>query len=246
MKKGSLKEAGRVFRKAIGLRKDYLEAQEGLGLCLWQSFSIIEKEHNRAMSRQGFTSYGHGTLETGLQLLDDAREALQYAVDLGSKRKDVLGALEKLSPPESPPSEATHDSAEETDTEGKSPFALFSAGQFHLQMGEYEEAANLIEQALGKKPERVHIGYWKTELGAAYIGLKRYKEAIDEIKGAKDQEGASNQPWYASAWYNLGTAHYRRGDCKDAMDAFKRFLELEPDSGEAESLKRSFPELRTE
>jgi tetratricopeptide (TPR) repeat protein len=65
-------------------------------------------------------------------------------------------------------------------------------------------------------------------LGAAFLGLGRYQDAIEAFKQA-----IRIKPHYYKAIYNLGVAYAKIGRYRDAIEAYKQAIIIQPDYAEA-------------
>lgn len=115
----------------------------------------------------------------------------------------------------------------ESKKEIKDQFAPnFRRGSELLQRGEADKAARLLKRAY--KIDPAHIGA-ATNLAAAYILLKQFKEAVALLKPISETD-----PDYAMVWTNLGAAYLgnpilaKDEDQRKAIDAFKKALEINP------------------
>ncbi len=85
----------------------------------------------------------------------------------------------------------------------------------------FEEAAAAYRKAIDADKGNLDL---YNDLGNVYYALKRYADAAAIFKAATDRD-----PAYAMGWYNLAL-NYRKGEKLDAaVDAYKRYLKLNPE-----------------
>jgi tetratricopeptide (TPR) repeat protein len=106
--------------------------------------------------------------------------------------------------------------------------------------GDYDGALQKFAEAQLDHPESQALAY---DMGNAQFRKKRYDDAIASYKKALH---GSDAGLAASAYYNLGNAHFRKGefaiqggkqegieDYREAMANYKKSLELRPDNKDA-------------
>jgi len=99
-------------------------------------------------------------------------------------------------------------------------------GYFYAERGEnLEEAIELIERALAKEPGN---GAYIDSLGWVYFKQGKFKKALEKLKEASEK---LVDPIILE---HLGDAYWKLGKKKEARDAWRRALSLDPES---ESLK---------
>ncbi len=103
---------------------------------------------------------------------------------------------------------------------------LFWIGFIDLQMQNYKDAVDPLEQAIKINPKspEAHLN-----LGNVYDGLKRYDDAVREFKKVIDLQPANASPAkLADPWYNLGSAYYKEHRWPDAIAAYQKSASLNP------------------
>jgi putative PEP-CTERM system TPR-repeat lipoprotein len=97
-------------------------------------------------------------------------------------------------------------------------------GNAHLALGHTAQAQAAFEQA-ARVPH--HVG--------ARIGFARLSAAAGKVDEARAQieEIAAQAPTVPEAWEMKGLAHYAKGEVKEALAAWRKQIELEPDSAVA-------------
>jgi Ca-activated chloride channel homolog len=96
------------------------------------------------------------------------------------------------------------------------------AGNAALKAGKAEEALAHYDKAVGKLPADAGAHF---DRGAALYALSRFDEAGQEfLRATEAKDGALK----ASAFYNLGNAFFKKDKFKEAAEAYKRTLGLNP------------------
>lgn len=96
------------------------------------------------------------------------------------------------------------------------------AGNSALKAGKAEEALAHYDKAVGKLPADAGAHF---DRGAALYALSRFDEAGQEfLRATEAKDGALK----ASAFYNLGNAFFKKDKFKEAAEAYKRSLGLNP------------------
>lgn len=98
--------------------------------------------------------------------------------------------------------------------------AYVNLGMLSSELGEFQAAVNALQTALQLRGD-----YWVLdhELGYAYRQLNDLDNAVRYFR--KTTELNEN---YADGWYNLGEAEYRRGNKKEAKEAYEKLKKLNP------------------
>jgi tetratricopeptide (TPR) repeat protein len=78
----------------------------------------------------------------------------------------------------------------------------------------------VLERVVDKRPNWV---FAINELGAAYYGLKNYKEAAKQFRKAVDKDEN-----YARGYYNLAQTELDAGNKAEAKKAFEKLKKLNP------------------
>ncbi len=99
-----------------------------------------------------------------------------------------------------------------------------SYGSIFFQRGYMEEAAGFFRQALQDDPSSAEALYG---LGSAYLNQKKTAEARESFEGATKLR-ASYPDTLPNAWNNLGLLAAREGKTDEAIEYFKKALELNP------------------
>ena len=116
-------------------------------------------------------------------------------------------------------------------------------GYMYAERGQnLDEAVQLISKALEIEPEN---GYFIDSLGWAYYQQGRYPEALRELKRAAER--AKDDP---VIFDHLGDALAKNGLSEDAVAAWEKSLQLDPNSdgvkGKIEDMKANLRRLKGE
>lgn len=98
--------------------------------------------------------------------------------------------------------------------------ALHLKGVLALQDGDTDRAIGLIERSLEIEPTH---GLALANLGVAYRAARRFDEGIAALRKSVALDPAS-----FDAWANLGKMLVRIGEVRDAVECYRRALELQP------------------
>jgi tetratricopeptide (TPR) repeat protein len=71
--------------------------------------------------------------------------------------------------------------------------------------------------------------------GQKLLALKRFQDAIET-----DQLNAEIHPDIWNVWYNLGKAQMAAGFTRDALESYRRVLQIDPNNDNAEEIRKAF------
>ena len=95
-------------------------------------------------------------------------------------------------------------------------------GNLRMKAGKAEEALGFYDKAVAKLPNDPGVHF---DRGTALFALSRFEEAGQEfLRATEAKDGALK----ASAFYNLGNAFFKKDKFKEAVEAYKRALTLDP------------------
>ena len=95
-------------------------------------------------------------------------------------------------------------------------------GNEQMKAGKAEEALGAYDKAVAKLPNDPAAHF---DRGTALFALSRFDEAGQEfLRATEAKDGALK----ASAFYNLGNAFFKKDKFKEAVEAYKRVLALDP------------------
>lgn len=100
----------------------------------------------------------------------------------------------------------------------KQPDALHLKGVVRMMQGDYDNAEKLMQKAL--KHNKTNPAVWGN-LGATYLGKKRYNQALDAYTHA-----VKLSPQYAEGYQGLGIASFKLGDIPRAKKELVRATAL--------------------
>ncbi|UCF05404.1 MAG: tetratricopeptide repeat protein [bacterium] len=100
-------------------------------------------------------------------------------------------------------------------------YAFFSLGRIELKQDRKIEAIELFSRSLALTPEKTEYRLWLAE---AYIAHRWFPEAIYELEHL-----TNTSPGEVHYWKRLGFARNHGGFYLEAIEAYEKALELEPD-----------------
>ena len=106
--------------------------------------------------------------------------------------------------------------------------AMTNLGNIHFRRGDADGATEWFEQALTVDPRQPEALYNR---GYQYALAGFHQEAIKYYRSS-----LAADPSFADAWFNLGMSFNELG--KDCSEAFRRYVELEPEGTWAEIARR--------
>lgn len=116
---------------------------------------------------------------------------------------------------------------------------LLKQGQEAAKAGKHGNAVPAFRKALAANPSSVDA---KAGLGTALIHSSRTNEGyLEAVKLLREVVAA--EPGRASAWFSLGTGNQFIGRGKDAVEAYKHFLEIEPEGSTADEVRSILKDL---
>jgi tetratricopeptide (TPR) repeat protein len=100
-------------------------------------------------------------------------------------------------------------------------------GNLRMKAGKAEEALGFYDKAVATLPNDPGVHF---DRGTALYGLSRFEEAGQEfLRATEAKDGALK----ATAFYNLGNAFFKKEKFKEAVEAYKRALTLDPHDARA-------------
>jgi len=104
----------------------------------------------------------------------------------------------------------------------RSPSAAVEEGNAKMKAGKADEALPAYDKAVAELPNEPGAHF---DRGTALAALSRFDEAGEEFLRATE---AKDPALKASAFYNLGNAFAKKDKFKEAIEAYKRSLALNP------------------
>ena len=100
-------------------------------------------------------------------------------------------------------------------------------GNLRMKAGKAEEALGFYDKAVATLPNDPGVHF---DRGTALYTLSRFEEAGQEfLRATEAKDGALK----ATAFYNLGNAFFKKDKFKEAVEAYKRALSLDPHDARA-------------
>lgn len=100
-------------------------------------------------------------------------------------------------------------------------------GNLRMKAGKAEEALGFYDKAVATLPNEPGVHF---DRGTALYALSRFEEAGQEfLRATEAKDGALK----ATAFYNLGNAFFKKDKFKEAVEAYKRALSLDPHDARA-------------
>ncbi len=100
-----------------------------------------------------------------------------------------------------------------------------------FELGEYEQAADALEEALAQETKESATIY--SILGASYYELEQYEEALEAYEKALIQEDCTEELEQEIALHQI-TAYERLGEWEKAKDAMNAYQETYPEDTSVE------------
>lgn len=113
-------------------------------------------------------------------------------------------------------------------------------GNAAINAKDYDEAVRLYTQALEKSSNGPNSHVYHSNRAAANCHLNKYQEAVEDC-----QICLSMEPTYVKAYSRLGLSYFFLGRYEDAVEAYEKAVELEPDNKQSQdSLRQARNKLR--
>ncbi|MEJ1240667.1 OmpA family protein [Chryseolinea sp. T2] len=107
-------------------------------------------------------------------------------------------------------------------TKSKKAIELYTVADNFRVRGEYDQAINLLNQALAKDPKFVEA---YLRLGLTYFSMKQYQNALRQFeKGLALTDDINRQKAF---WYSMGEPYLLTGEYEKAMKVLKSFIDNE-------------------
>jgi len=109
----------------------------------------------------------------------------------------------------------------------KNPGGLFLYGRYLSASGKYAEAEPVLKQAVAASPKLFAA---RAILGRCYLALQRYDDAFTTYDQAVDLASTAERRDLAGTFgfAGVGDAYMKTGRAKDAVRAYSRALQLDP------------------
>jgi len=118
--------------------------------------------------------------------------------------------------------------------DARNPGALFLMGRFFSAVGKYAEAEPFLKAAIEVSPKSYLP---RIILGRSYLGLDRYDDAYKTYDQAVDLASDADRRQLAGAFgfAGVGDGYMKAGRSKDAVRAYSRGLQLDPNSADLQT-----------
>lgn len=113
--------------------------------------------------------------------------------------------------------------------------ALASMGESYMKQGEFDQARKILKQAIEIFPEEETLAY---KIGEIYFKQGDTENGIHYFKIST----RIREDW-GPPHRQLGYAYLNRGEYLLALESFKKFLQVAPDSSQAPTIKALIPTL---
>src|SRR5215831_2215542 len=116
----------------------------------------------------------------------------------------------------------------------KNPGALFLLGRFLSARGKYEDAEPVLKQAIDANPKMFTA---RAILGRCYLGLERYDDAFKTYEQAVNLASEADRKQLAGTFGfgGVGDGYMKAGRAKDAVRAYSRGLEIDPNNADLQT-----------
>jgi tetratricopeptide (TPR) repeat protein len=109
-------------------------------------------------------------------------------------------------------------------------------GNFLFDHQRYEEAAPHYEKALAKDPKNADV---IVDAGVCYFNMGNLEKAKQYFQNA-----IKINDHHPNALYNLGVVSAQMGDMEEMLDAWKKLIEVAPESSAAQTAKRLMDQVK--
>ncbi|MFB0565568.1 MAG: tetratricopeptide repeat protein [Candidatus Aminicenantaceae bacterium] len=114
--------------------------------------------------------------------------------------------------------------------------ALASIGEIYLRKEDFETAQKYFKQSIDTHPDNEILAF---NVGEIYFSNRKIDEAIHYFELA-----SQIKPDWAPSYLKLGYVYLNKGDNEKARLSFNKFLELDPESPEAPTVKNILEYLK--
>lgn len=216
-----------TYRKAIGLRPDYLEARLNLAILAGRQNGMREEAYRmydqliRLDSTYARAYFNRGVLRMDDAATDQAIADFEQTVKLDPKFSKAwynIGLLESRSK-RYEDAAAAYESAISADP--KNMKARLNLAVVLGRMDRYEEAVEIGESIVGEDPTYAEAWF---NLAIGYTRLKQLDKAKATYEKVLKLESSN-----ARAWQNLGVVYARLKDSHKAIECYKEALAIVPE-----------------
>ncbi len=244
-----IEEAAELFRKALELDPEYVEAYNNLGIIYDQEYSDYDKAveyYNEVLKRYPEDLHAHMNLGTAYYRLNRENEAVKEykkALEISPNNPDALHNLAYV----------LKNSKDRTGKAGETPpgsigtpFAednllkesLLQEAETLRTSGRIREAVKVYRRILEIDPE-AHVA--RHNLGVLLYRLKNYDEAQEQLRRVIEKD-----PGFIDAYNSLGVVFAARENYNEARKLWDKALELNPGYEKAADNLKQMDEMMRE
>ncbi len=131
---------------------------------------------------------------------------------------------------------AAFEKAIEADPEFLPPYVMLAL--MELQQNNMRGAAQFADRAVALAPDHAEANYYRAVAHSELGNLAAAEESIRRVQSGVEADR------YPRTHFLLGNIHLQRGDVTAAAEAFRRYLELEPNSRAAAAVRRQLADWK--
>ena len=158
--------------------------------------------------------------------LSDAEKALDEAIDMGLKDKDLYHALGLIQHKKKEYQAALNSFNTAVTTFPDDQKSLILLADYYVFLKDYPKAKSTYEKIAGKWPQLLPV---KSKIAELFIAERDYDQALKQVEKMLDED-----PDYARGYVLRGLLWLKKGETKKARDEFLRARDLDPSSGEGD------------
>ena len=226
--RGEYEEAEREYREVLAVEPDHVESRRSLGLALWRLGDLDGAIEQYRIAVQLDPSDSQNPYSLGILLAENGlwAEAIPQleatvAIDPEFVRAHLsladayrgTGRLET----------ALDRYRKVLEIDPRSRAALFGEAALLDELGRLDEAASRLRAMLAADPTDAEA---MVDLAAVLSQAGRLEEAIEILIQARNLRPPA--PVLALVHHNLGVTHARRGEWSEAVEDYRRAMELDP------------------
>lgn len=223
-------EALTAYKKAVGVRPEYLDAWNGQGKTLlslkrykealeaYEKAIQLKPDDLDAWVGRGYALDSLERYEEAISSFDKALKIQITSAEAWNGQGDALMNLQRYEQ-----AIASYDKAVELKPDYYQSW--YNRGWALHSLKRYQEAIKSYDKVVQFKPEYYQAWYNR---GNGFINLQRYQEAVESYDKA-----VQYKPEYYQAWYSRGNALNNLRQYKDAIASFDKAVSYQPDLYEA-------------
>ena len=193
---------------------------------------FIEEESSMILFKEGNRLYEEGKYDEAIasfeQFLEKNPAIYQVHINIGNCYRDK-GEYDKAIEEYNLIIEAVKKKKESLEGDLSAAKALANIGECHLKKGDMETAHKFFKDAVDIYPEDENLAY---NVGEIYFKNTQIEEAIKYFELA-----SKINPQWSEPCLKLGYAYLNKADYEKALLNFDKFLELDPESPQAQTVR---------